>query len=71
MAKAKAKVTKVKLVVPSLGVDQELSFEHAENLLRMPNNGGWQLPEDSEFVLTENGLERRRDKKRAEGEQEG
>lgn len=30
--------------------------EHAERLLRMPNNGGWKIAEDEKVELTENGF---------------
>lgn len=44
--------------------DKMQSFEisHAERLLRLPNNGGWQLPTSSEFELTKDGLIFRTDK---------
>ena len=45
------------------GVTQEFEISHAERLLRMPNNGGWSLPKESKFEFSENGLQRRRDKK--------
>lgn len=34
------------------------SFEinHAERILKMPNNGGWKLPNDSKYILDNNGL---------------
>jgi hypothetical protein len=28
---------------------QEFSIEHAERLLRMPNNGGWKIPTKSKY----------------------
>lgn len=40
-----AKVTKVVLECPTLNTTEEFEINHAERLLRMPNNGGWQLPE--------------------------
>lgn len=30
--------------------------EHAERLLRMPNNGGWKIAKDEKVELTENGF---------------
>lgn len=39
--------------------DTKQSFEigHAERILRMPNNGGWDLPTDSKYTFDEkNGL---------------
>lgn len=61
-----AKTTKVKLVCPSLG-EREFEVSHAERLLAMPKNGGWQLPKDSSFVF-ENGSISRRNKKESNGE---
>lgn len=29
----------------------EFTIPEAEELLAMPNNGGWQLPKDSEFTF--------------------
>lgn len=55
------KVTSVKLVVPALEMEATFEVEHAERLLRMKNNGGWQLPADSEFVF-ENDIISKRDK---------
>lgn len=55
-----AKQTFVKLTCDALGV-REFDFEHANRLLAMKPNGGWHLPEDSEYQFSvENGLERRR-----------
>ena len=62
-----AKKTMVLLEVPEHGIRQDFTFEHAERLLRMPRNGGWALPKDSKFELTENGLKYRTDKKRDKG----
>lgn len=45
------------------GVTRDFELSHAERLLRMPNNGGWHLPENSKFEFVENGLRRRQDKK--------
>lgn len=56
-----AKTTTVTLVAN--GVTREFEFSHAERLLRMPNNGGWHLPETSKFEFVNNGLQRRQDKK--------
>ena len=46
---------------------QDFEITHAERLLRMPNNGGWHLPDNSQWELTENGLQRRGDKKEDSG----
>lgn len=52
-----AKVTKVVLECPTLNTTEEFDVNHAERLLRMPNNGGWQLPEKTPFeFIKENGI---------------
>lgn len=56
-----AKVTRVKLIVPLHEMEADFAVPEAEELLAMPNNGGWVLPEDSEFVY-ENGIISRRSK---------
>ena len=39
---------------------ESFSVEHAERILKMPNNGGWHLPEDSEFNFDKkNGITKR------------
>ena len=54
---------KVKLVVPAHGIEQEFEVGHAERLLRMKNNGGWELPKDSKYEYNEtNGIKRRANK---------
>lgn len=60
-----AKTTSVTLVAN--GVTREFELAHAERLLRMPNNGGWHLPENSKYEFVENGLQCRRDKKENSG----
>lgn len=45
------RVNKITLVVPAHNLKQEFEIEHAEKILRMQNNGGWQLPENSEFIF--------------------
>lgn len=58
-----AKKTLVLLTCPALNTDREFEITHAERLLRMPNNGGWRLPDDSQFEFDkENGLKYRRNK---------
>lgn len=64
---AGAKTTKVLLVVPEHGIQQDFTLEHAERLLRMPRNGGWTLPKDSKFELTEDGLKYRANTKGDKG----
>ena len=42
---------------------REFEITHAERLLGMPNNGGWQLPENSEYIFDLNdGLKRKQPK---------
>ena len=54
-----AKITTVKLVVPQHDMEQEFEASHAERLLGMKNNGGWQLPADSKFVFEDGNLRRK------------
>jgi hypothetical protein len=49
---------------------EEFGFDHAERLLRLNNNGGWELPQDSEFEFINNGLEFRGHKKSDSGKKE-
>lgn len=66
-----AKITKVRLICPTHNLSDEFTIEHANRLLRMPNNGGWQLPKDSDFKFTkDNGIEYRRHKKADNGAEE-
>lgn len=58
-----AKVTKVVLECPPLNTTQEFEISHAERLLRIKNNGGWQLPEKSTFEFVDNGIRVRTHKK--------
>lgn len=60
-----AKTTTVTLVAN--GVTREFEFSHAERLLRMPNNGGWALPEKSKFEFVDYGLRRRKNKEKDSG----
>ena len=63
-----AKVTKVKLVCPPHNLTEEFEIKHAERLLRMPNNGGWRLPENSDFKFDkDNGIGYKRNKKADNG----
>lgn len=42
----------------------EFEINHAERILRMPKNGGWQLPEGSPYQLDKkNGFIRRENKR--------
>lgn len=53
--KRKKKETMVTLVVPGRNIKQEFGIQHAERLLDMGqfHNGGWTLPEDSNYVYDE------------------
>ena len=64
-----AKTTTVTLVAN--GVTREFEISHAERLLRMPRNGGWELPENSNYEFLDNGLRRRGNKKKDNGKKEG
>ena len=64
MARKKKEQT-VLLVVPKYQKQQEFGVSHAERLLDMGPavNGGWELPEDSNYVYDEeNGLRLKSDK---------
>ena len=52
-----AKTTNVTLICEEHNLKQDFEISHSENLLRMKFNGGWKLPENSnfEFDLT-NGI---------------
>lgn len=58
-----AKVTKVVLECQPLNTKEEFEISHAERLLRIKNNGGWRLPEDSPFEFLENGIRFKQNKK--------
>lgn len=53
------KTTKVKL--EANGMVREFTPEHAERLLRMPNNGGWKIAKGEKLTLTENGFKPAKD----------
>ena len=53
------KITKVKL--EANGMVREFTPEHAERLLRMPNNGGWKIAKGEKLILTENGFKPAKD----------
>lgn len=67
------KIEKVALFNETLNTTDEYEINHAERLLRMPNNGGWRLPDDSEYKFdNDNGIGRKRNKKTDNGaEKEG
>lgn len=51
------KPNKVDLFDGSNRATQEFDINHAERILRMPNNGGWELPENSPYQFdNQNGL---------------
>lgn len=51
------KSTMVVLENTASNTTQEFDIDHAERILRMPNNGGWQLPENSVNTFDEtNGI---------------
>lgn len=51
------KPNKVVLSDGSNNTTQEFDINHAERILRMPNNGGWTLPENSPYQFdNQNGL---------------
>ena len=47
-----AKVTTVTLYNDSLQVTEEFEISHAERLLRLPNTGGWKLPNNSPYQFS-------------------
>ena len=59
-----AKFTEVELENTVANSRQTFEINHAERLLRMPNNGGWQLPEDSPYYFDlKNGIGYKQTKK--------
>lgn len=63
-----SKTTTVLLKCETLKTTREFEIAHAERLLRMQKNGGWQLPENSKFEFSkENGLRYKRNKKADNG----
>ena len=36
-------------LVTADGAQQEFEINHAERILRAPNNGGWKLPDNSQY----------------------
>lgn len=55
--------TTVILVNTALGWSRGFAPDHAERLLSLRNNGGWELPKDSPYTYTkENGLAVKRNK---------
>ena len=67
----KAKGQLVELENKKLNTTEEFEINHAERLLRMPNNGGWQLPEKTPFEFSkENGIRYKTHKKGNNGTEE-
>lgn len=57
------KITTVILINAALGWSRGFAPDHAERLLSLRNNGGWELPKDSPYTYTEeNGLAVKRNK---------
>lgn len=58
------RIKSVILEVPQLGMKRAFSISHAERLLSIRDNGGWQLPENSPFEYSkEYGIRVRTNKK--------
>ena len=63
----KRKEKTVKLVVPKYNMEQEFELRHAERLLRLgAGNGGWELPDNSNYIFKDNGLRLKSDKANSE-----
>lgn len=57
------KNTTVILINAALGWSRDFAPDHAERLLSLRNNGGWELPKDSPYTYDKkNGLAVKRDK---------
>lgn len=57
-----AKKTMVTLETPS-GATRAFEVAHAENIMRMPDHGGWrESKEETKFVWTDEGFKPRKDK---------
>ena len=65
------KQTIVTLENETLKTTRDFEVSHAERLLKMPNNGGWQLPENSNFEFSKDyGIRYKRHKKTDYGAKE-
>ena len=53
----------VVLEVKEHNMEKPFSIEHAERLLRMDKNGGWELPKDSPYEFKDNAIRIKRDKR--------
>lgn len=49
MAKIERKPGSRVILETAKGKRQEFDINHAERILRMPDNGGWRLPKDSPY----------------------
>lgn len=59
--------TRVTLEVTEHKMSQSFEITHAERLLKMKNNGGWKLPEDSKYTFDlKNGIRIKSTKKEPE-----
>jgi hypothetical protein len=56
-----SKITSVRLQVGDR--IETFEVEHAERLLRYPDNGGWRIADDEKVELTENGFRPKKDRK--------
>ena len=66
-----AKTTEIELVRVDTGAVVKFEISHAERLLRMKPNGGWQLCENSSYNFDEeNGITRKRNKDKGNGAKE-
>ena len=60
-----------RVVLQAGDVKKEFEINHAERILRMPNNGGWHLPEDSNYLMDEvNGIVTKRNTRTAKKSEE-
>lgn len=58
---------KKNLVILEAGnLKQAFEVSHAERILSMDRNGGWRLPTDSEFEMTNDGIRYKSNKKEAQ-----
>lgn len=53
------KESKLTLVVPDHNIERDFTFAHAEALLALRNNGGWQLPEGSKYEFKDGVISKR------------
>lgn len=56
------KVTKVILRVKGSTQTKEFDLDHAERILRLRNNGNWEIPENSQFEFKDNAINIKPDK---------